>query len=67
MSPLSMRLVAAGQHPGGQFSKAVLWRPADVWPPFFVVLDGSQQFLDTGRDMAAFSERITPSLPYPAS
>ena len=40
-----------------QFWQAVLRRPADVRPPFFAVFDEFQEFLDTGRDMAAFFER----------
>ena len=40
-----------------QFCQAVLRRPADVRPPFFAVFDEFQEFLDTGRDMAAFFER----------
>lgn len=40
-----------------QFWQAVLRRPADVRPPYFAVIDEFQEFLDTGRDMAAFFER----------
>ena len=35
----------------------MLRRPADVRPPLFAVFDEFQEFLDTGRDMAAFFER----------
>ena len=40
-----------------QFWQAVLRRPAKVRSPFFAVIDEFQEFLDTGRDMAAFFER----------
>ncbi|MCY3958707.1 MAG: type IV secretion system DNA-binding domain-containing protein [Chloroflexi bacterium] len=40
-----------------QIWQAVLRRPDDRRPPFFAVLDEFQEFLDTGRDMAAFFER----------
>ena len=40
-----------------QFWQAVLRRPTDRRPPFFAVFDEFQEFLDTGRDMAAFFER----------
>ena len=40
-----------------QFWQAVLRRPAHKRPPFFAVFDEFQEFLDTGRDMAAFFER----------
>ena len=40
-----------------QFWQAVLRRPANSRPPFFAVFDEFQEFLDTGRDMAAFFER----------
>ncbi|MCY3748924.1 MAG: type IV secretion system DNA-binding domain-containing protein [Chloroflexi bacterium] len=40
-----------------QFWQAVLRRPEDRRPSFFAVFDEFQEFLDTGRDMAAFFER----------
>ena len=40
-----------------QFWQAVLRRPAHERPHFFAVFDEFQEFLDTGRDMAAFFER----------
>ena len=40
-----------------QLWQAVLRRPANSRPPFFAVFDEFQEFLDTGRDMAAFFER----------
>ena len=40
-----------------QFWQAVLRRPPHSRPPFFAVFDEFQEFLDTGRDLAAFFER----------
>ena len=40
-----------------QFWQAVLRRPMESRQPFFAVFDEFQEFLDTGRDMAAFFER----------